>query len=198
MNASVSDLPSAIVRGERWACEAFVRAAAPDMLETIRRFVRDPQQVRPALEEAFASLFRRVAETGSAPDPAMSRRAAIEAAIAHGRDRAPSAIPDPSAGLPRFDETGHRVAPRRRWRELDERDPRVHAAVRGAIESLPEGHRAVLLLRDVEGMEIAAIATMLGVTPNAIKIRVHRARQALREMLDEGFERAPRAAAATA
>jgi RNA polymerase sigma-70 factor (ECF subfamily) len=57
--------------------------------------------------------------------------------------------------------------------------------VRQAIDGLPENYRTVLLLRDIEGLDTAETAEALGVTANAVKIRLHRARQALREQLDE-------------
>ena len=41
------------------------------------------------------------------------------------------------------------------------------------------------MLRDIEEMEIAEAATALGITPNAFKIRVHRARQALLTLLTQ-------------
>ena len=52
-----------------------------------------------------------------------------------------------------------------------------------AIESLPERHRAVLLLRDVEGCTIAEIAEQLAITTAAAKARLHRARAMMRDYL---------------
>ena len=59
----------------------------------------------------------------------------------------------------------------------------MRAAVRACIDRLPERHRAVLVLRDVEELENGEVATLLGITPNAAKIRLHRARQALATLL---------------
>jgi RNA polymerase sigma-70 factor (ECF subfamily) len=56
--------------------------------------------------------------------------------------------------------------------------------VREAIERLPDNYRIPLLLRDIEGLDNEAVAAELGVSVNAAKIRVHRARLALRELLD--------------
>jgi RNA polymerase sigma-70 factor, ECF subfamily len=55
---------------------------------------------------------------------------------------------------------------------------------REAIYRLPETYRTVLMLRDIEEMSTAEVAAALATTENAIKIRLHRARQALRELLD--------------
>ena len=52
-----------------------------------------------------------------------------------------------------------------------------------ALESLPVGHREIVLLRDFEELTIAEIAVRLGLTREAAKSRLHRARGLLREYL---------------
>jgi RNA polymerase sigma-70 factor (ECF subfamily) len=49
-----------------------------------------------------------------------------------------------------------------------------------------------LLLRDIEEMTTEETAEALGITPNAVKIRLHRARQALRTLLDPHMRGAKR------
>jgi RNA polymerase sigma-70 factor (ECF subfamily) len=62
--------------------------------------------------------------------------------------------------------------------------------VRRCIDQLPESYRSVLVLREIEDLDILEVAAMLAISPNAIKIRAHRARQALKSLI----ERAPSAA----
>jgi RNA polymerase sigma-70 factor, ECF subfamily len=57
------------------------------------------------------------------------------------------------------------------------------AMVRQSIEALPEPHRSVLVLRYLQERDTAETAARLGVTMNAVKIRLHRARHALRRRL---------------
>ncbi|WP_374336168.1 RNA polymerase sigma factor [Leeia sp.] len=60
-----------------------------------------------------------------------------------------------------------------------------------ALESLPEHYRAVILLRDFEALTIAEIAAQLRESPGAIKSRLHRARELIREyLLSEGTSHA--------
>jgi len=56
-------------------------------------------------------------------------------------------------------------------------------ALRRAIESLSEDHREVILLRDVEDLTAPEAAASLGISVEALKSRLHRARSALREAL---------------
>ncbi len=59
----------------------------------------------------------------------------------------------------------------------------LRTLVRACIDALPEPHRTVLVLRDLEEHDTAETAARLGVTVNAVKIRLHRARHALRRRL---------------
>jgi RNA polymerase sigma-70 factor (ECF subfamily) len=45
-------------------------------------------------------------------------------------------------------------------------------------------YRSVLILRDIEDLDTAEAAEMLAITPNAAKIRLHRARQALKTLIE--------------
>jgi RNA polymerase sigma-70 factor (ECF subfamily) len=64
---------------------------------------------------------------------------------------------------------------------LERKETRM--TVRRAIEDLPDGYRTVLVLRDIEELSTREVATMLDITPAAVKVRLHRARQALFTLL---------------
>jgi hypothetical protein len=92
--------------------------------------------------------------------------------------------------MPKFLEDGHQREPAAQWQErsdvaLARRETR--AMVRESIERLPDTHRTVLLLRDIEELDTDETAKLLGISPNAVKTRLHRARQALRALLDPHF-----------
>jgi len=59
--------------------------------------------------------------------------------------------------------------------------------VNRAIDALPEQYRAVLVLRDIEGLSNEEVAEALGESVSAIKSRVHRGRMAFREELTRLF-----------
>ncbi len=63
-------------------------------------------------------------------------------------------------------------------------DEGLRERVRASIDRLPVTYRTVLLLRDIEELDTEEVAAALGISANAVKIRLHRARQALRELLD--------------
>ena len=57
--------------------------------------------------------------------------------------------------------------------------------VRDAVDTLPPTHREVLVLRDVAGMDSEEVCAMLGITAENQRVRLHRARAAVRKMLEE-------------
>lgn len=57
-----------------------------------------------------------------------------------------------------------------------------------AIRSLPERLRQVVVLRDLHDLSHSEIAEELGITTSAAKVRLHRARQRLRDMLNRTSE----------
>ena len=59
-------------------------------------------------------------------------------------------------------------------------------ALEAALARLPEQHRTVIVLRDVYGMNIEEVAAQLGISETAAKVRVHRARKKLKDMIFEG------------
>lgn len=77
------------------------------------------------------------------------------------------------------------------WESLPEAvltDAETSAQIAAAIERLPPTLRSVFLLRDIEDLSTAATAQALGISPAAVKVRLHRARLALREALAAYFE----------
>ncbi len=103
--------------------------------------------------------------------------------------RKPEELVDPQ--LSQFDRYGFRIGPTEmtptRADELLEREE-VRALVRRGIDGLPENYRIVLVLRDIEEFSTAETAEKLGMTPGAVKVRLHRARLALRNQLGSLFE----------
>ncbi len=83
--------------------------------------------------------------------------------------------------------------PARRPDELRE-GRRLQAALDQAIGSLDPGYREVLVLRDVEGLSAGEVAEVLGLSVEAVKSRLHRARVAVRERIAPELIPAPAAA----
>lgn len=193
-----SALVAALRRGDQAAFATVVRSHGGRLLAVAKRLLRDEDDARDALQDALLSAFRGI--DGFQEGARLStwlHRIVVNAALMklRARKRRPE---DPIEGLlPQFLEDGHRVTvdnPDSPWVEpaetlLQRREAR--ALVRDAIDRLPEGYRTVLLLRDIEDLSTEEAARLLEMTPNAVKVRLHRARQALRTLLDPHFRTPP-------
>lgn len=62
----------------------------------------------------------------------------------------------------------------------------MNACIREFIERLPENYKTVMVLGEVEGFKNSEIAEILGISLDAVKIRLHRAREKLRKELEAG------------
>ena len=56
----------------------------------------------------------------------------------------------------------------------------LHRVLEAAVDTLPDGYRAVFMLRDVEGLSTSETAQGLGLGDEAVKTRLHRARMMIR------------------
>jgi RNA polymerase sigma-70 factor (ECF subfamily) len=62
-------------------------------------------------------------------------------------------------------------------------DHELRAQLEEALAQLPEGMRVVFVMREIQGMHTDEVAAALGLGESAVKVRLHRARLRLRELL---------------
>jgi RNA polymerase sigma-70 factor (ECF subfamily) len=175
-------------RGDDAAYEKLVREHSRRMLSVARRMLRNEDDARDAVQEAFVNAFRGLEHfDGQARLSTWLYHIVVNACLMRLRTRRRK--PEAPIGelLPRFYEDGHRVDPGPAWRCIDAEaaeDRELCERVRGAIDNLPTIYREALLLRDIEGLDTNEAAATLGIAREALKMRVHRGRQALRTLLD--------------
>jgi RNA polymerase sigma-70 factor (ECF subfamily) len=182
------ELRERIWAGDEGACEELVRRHAGRMLAVARRFLRSEEDSADAVQDAFLAAFRSL--DGFAGHSALGtwlHRIVVNVCLMRLRARSRSREVQIEDLLPTFDETGHHTRPVRSWNEegisrLSRAETRVQ--VRACIDRLPERYRQVLLLRDIEEFDTDHTAQHLGISPGAVKTRLHRARQALRTLLE--------------
>jgi RNA polymerase sigma-70 factor (ECF subfamily) len=174
--------------GDAEAFETLVRTYMPVLLRVARRFMRSEEDARDVVQDAFVSAFRSMRSfAANARLSTWLHRITINAALMKLRTQRRRPEEEIEQYLPRFLADGHQVTPSANWSESAEtllERMELREMVREAIGALPDTHREVLLLRDIEELSTEETARMLGVTANAVKIRLHRARQALRAILD--------------
>jgi RNA polymerase sigma-70 factor, ECF subfamily len=177
--------------GDDAAFALLVSTHAGRLLGVARRMLRVEEDARDALQDAFLQAFRGIGGfEGSARLSTWLHRIVVNACLMRLRSRSRKPEQPIEELLPRFYEDGHRTDPGPPWRSGDA-DPveqrQLAHLVRGAIDRLPEIHRNVLLLRDIEGLDAEETARLLDVKADTVKVRLHRARQALRALLAPHF-----------
>ncbi len=186
-----TELVAALRAGDERAYELLVRTEGPRMLAVARRYSRSEDDAQDAVQDAFVSAFKALdGFEGGARLSTWLHRIVVNAALMKERTRARRREQDIEEFLPQFGPGGHQLEPPTPWQEhvgADLEREEQRALVLQAIAQLPENYRSVLLLRDIEELDIAEISARLDITPGCAKIRVHRARQALRTLLDPHF-----------
>ena len=185
-----ASLVAGLQAGDTVAFEALMRKYGARLLRLARRFLSSEEDARDALQDAMVAVFKSIGnfESNSMLSTWLHRIVVNASLMKLRAKRRRHEEIDIEDYLPRFQEDGHQVEPSQPWTEspqsMLEREE-LRELVRASIEKLPEPYRIVLHLRDIEEMSTEETAQVLGITPNAVKIRLHRARQALRTLLDE-------------
>ena len=181
------ELVAALREGRDEAYAALVRRYGGRLLAVTRRLLRSEADAEDAVQDAFLAAFRAIhGFAGQSKLSTWLHRIAVNSALMRLRTKRRHPETSIEDLLPHFGEDGlHRNEPVE-WRGTDGRLERQETRewVRAQIDRLPETYRTVLLLRDIEELDTQETAELLEVTPNAVKIRLHRARLALRELLD--------------
>jgi RNA polymerase sigma-70 factor (ECF subfamily) len=187
LSADESELLTRLRAGEDAAYEELVRTYSPRLLAVARRIVGNDEEARDVIQDAFLNAFRSLRNFhGDARLSTWLHRIVVNSALMklRTRKRKPEESIEPL--LPAFLADGHYAEKFSAWGErADEALSRTETQelVRARIDELPESFRTVLVLRDIEGLDTEETARVLETTPNAVKIRLHRARAALRTLL---------------
>ncbi len=181
------ELLARLQAGEGVAFEYLVRCYAGRLHKVAYRYV-GAEDAKDMLQETFAKAFASI--QGFRGDSAVYtwlHQILINTCLSHLRKSASRKEQPIDDLLPTFLEDGHRAHPTAAWHRSTEsvyQQTETGRLVRNCIDRLPENYRVVLMLRDIDGFGGIETAELLGISANAVKIRLHRARQALREQLD--------------
>jgi RNA polymerase sigma-70 factor (ECF subfamily) len=177
--------------GSDAAFERLLRAYGGRMLAVARRMLGSEEDAQDAVQEAFLSAIKAVGSfAGQSKVGTWLHRIVVNAALMklRTRRRKPEALIDDL--LPKFLDDGHQMQPAVDWQDTADTalmKSETRTLVRSCIERLPEIYRTVLVMRDIEEVDTEETARLLGVTTAVVKTRLHRARLALRTLLDPHF-----------
>ena len=171
--------------GDKEACAICVREHSTNVYNLALKLTGDPAAAEDVLQETFLSAFRSIARFEAKSQlSTWLYRIAYNAALMRLRRRQVETV---SLDEPVEDDEG---VPQPRdfadWSDNPERavlDAEMRRVMDEAVEALSETLRSVFVLRDVNGLSTAQTAQVLGLSEEAVKSRLLRARLALREKL---------------
>jgi RNA polymerase sigma-70 factor (ECF subfamily) len=176
-----SQLIDESLRGDAAAFGQLVRTHQDRLFNAVSHFIGDATEAEDVVQEAFVqayvklNTFQRTSAFYTwlyriAFNTAVSRkrRKRIVTSVDNNREQTGQEPADrgdaPDARLLREEQAGQ---------------------VQHALSLVSEEHRAILILREIEGLEYEAIADSLGINVGTVRSRLHRARLALRDKLLE-------------
>jgi RNA polymerase sigma-70 factor (ECF subfamily) len=179
-------LVKACQRGEAGALDALIRATYADVYALCRRMLADPDEAADATQEVFVRVMRSVLGfRGDSSFGTWLHRVTVNVCLTALRRRSRARATGMAAGGTPFALPGDEaevLSVGSSPSELAETADLV-ARSEAALAALPEDARAVVVLRDLEGLSTREVAELLGVTETVVKVRLHRAHARLRAMV---------------
>lgn len=163
------------------AFRAIMKAHNQRLYRIARGVVRNDSEAEDIVQEAYVRAFASLgAFRGDSSLATWLSRIVINEALGRLRKRRRTvAMPEPQAEIIQFplnpsDDPERTMAQRQ-----------ILKLVEQATDSLPDVYRTVFVARVIEGLSIEETADLLGVRPETVKTRLHRARALVRKALDD-------------
>jgi RNA polymerase sigma-70 factor (ECF subfamily) len=189
MNRDERKLVEALRAGNRAACADLVERYAGQIYGVAIRLTRHPNEAEEVLQETFIAACRGVEDFEARSSlGTWLYRIATNNGLMRMRRKQPEVISvedlegDGLEFLAPSDLSPWPIEP-----EADVLGEELRQQMARAVDNLPDSLRAAFVLRDLEGLSTQEAAEALEITPGALKVRLHRARLALRDELSEYF-----------
>jgi len=191
--------------GDATALEGLMREYASRVYRLAFGITRNHGDAEEVVQDVFLTLATKSAMfEGRSAVGSWIYRITTNAALNKRRGKRHEVETSLEEHLPAFMADGHREGDRSfllaDWSQNPEREllsGEARRTLERALDGLPEGYRAVLVLREVEELANEEVAELLGESVGSVKSRLHRARQALREQLTRTLAAAERPSAPT-
>lgn len=176
-----AELVAAVLGGDARAFEPLMRRHNQRLYRLARSIVGEASEAEDVVQETYVRAWTNLASwEGRATLSTWLCRIAVHEALARLRTRRRfAALPYPEEVV--MDAGTARPA---QDPERSTSNSELRRTLETAVDALPESLRAVFALRDVEGLSTAETAEALGLSVANVKVRLHRARAALRGDLE--------------
>jgi RNA polymerase sigma-70 factor (ECF subfamily) len=174
--------------GDQSAFRAIMDQHNRRLYRVARAVMKDDTEAEDVVQETYLRAFSNLAKfRGESSLATWLTRIALNEAMGRKRkqritvtlESVETAQEDTSAQIIQFPAMSTETDPERSAAQRE-----IRILLERAMDALPEAFRLVFVMRDVEEMSIEETATYLGIRPETVKTRLHRARRLLRQSLD--------------
>jgi RNA polymerase sigma-70 factor (ECF subfamily) len=178
---------------EDFAYETLVRSYGPHVMSVTARYLKCEAEAADCFQDTFVAVFQSIDSFEHRSSLRYwIRGIAINQCLMRLRKYRRRREESIDHMLPAFDEHGRRLdvaGPNEKSQITDKLNAdHVRRVVRECIGRLPDDYRLVVLLRDIDGYSTREAALILGINANTVKVRLHRARSALKHMMEPLME----------
>ncbi len=190
-----NEIVSKVLAGDYNAFEFLVEKYEGRIYRHLRKMVRDNQLAQDLLQETFLSAFKGLKGfSGASSFSTWLFRIATNTALMFLRKNRPESVEYSDEIRGQVDAPHMSVSPAFASTPLENLlTSETRKKIEQAIDELPLLYRSVIVLRDVEGFSLEEVSKIMDSSVAAIKSRLHRARNYVRESLASyytGTERA--------
>lgn len=184
-NHSTGNIPDTevikrILDGEKELFEILLRRYNQTLYRVIRSYIQSENDVEDVMQNAYIKAFQKLVQfRGDATFSTWLIRIGINEALQHIRKN------KRNPGANGHDEDLTKIL---QLPETDKMNPEKHMIkheiqllVEKAIDRLPEKYRIIFMLHEVEGAKNSEIANCLNLSDSNVKVRLHRAKNLLKE-----------------
>ena len=181
------NLVERVKSGDQSAFRAIMEKNSRRLYRVARAVMRDDTEAEDVVQETYLRAFSNLATfRGESSLTTWLTRIALNGAL--GRKRRQRATvtlasvetaQETNAQIIQFPAMSTETDPERTAAQHE-----IRRLLERAMDALPEPFRVVFVMRDVEEMSIEEAASQLGIRPETVKTRLHRARRLLRQSLD--------------
>lgn len=163
------DLIARIREGARADFEVLVRRHNQRLFRAARGILRSDTEAEDVVQQTWLEVYRNLHQfRGDAAFTSWATRICIHAAFAHARKR------PPIADVAEVVDIASDVTPAHAYERAE-----TATLLESCLARLPQASREVVVLRDVLELDTAETATCLGISEEAVRVRLHRARAAI-------------------
>ena len=181
------EIVARILAGETALFELIMRRHNQRLYRAARGILRNESEAEDVMQDAYVRAYIHLKQfAGKARFSTWLTRIAVHEALARLRDR--RRYDEPGPVFENSEDPMERLISAESTPEEHLQTRELGDVLEEAIETLPEGFRAVFMLRAVEEMSTSEVAECLDLSEENVKVRLHRARALLKEHVAQRLE----------